>query len=105
MFDGAILFERSRRYIIIQTAFDTYTYIYIYISEANFKSTTQLGDVALDAKEAYLPSHKFNAVEDEISRTGRESYIDQVYNPSAPNPPYWKYIDFTVDGTSRIPAK
>lgn len=61
--------------------------------------------MAFDAKEVYLPNHRFNAVEDERSRTDRGSYIGQVYNPSAPNLPYWKHTDFTVDGTSHVPAR
>jgi len=63
----------------------------------------KLGEKALEGEEEYIPSHIFDSTNDERSITGRGTLI-MVYNPSAPNPPYWKYTDPTADDTSRVPA-
>ncbi len=66
-------------------------------------SLPQLGDIALDEKEEYIPSHIFDAVDFERSITGRGTLI-MVYNPSAPTPSYWEHTSTAEDATGRVPA-
>jgi hypothetical protein len=65
----------------------------------------QCGDVALDGKEEYIPSHLFDAADYDRWMTGKGTLI-RVYDPKAAKntPAYWEHENTTEVAKSRVPA-